>query len=468
MAASYGKYRVIDKIGEGSFGVVYLAEDTLLGERVALKVSFPATEHRAALLKEAGLLRHMHHDHVVLVFDVNVDGDALYIAMEYLPGGSLKDVLKKRGVLDADVAITIITDVLAAIAYAHHRNVLHRDVKPANILFDAEGRAKLTDFGVARMLETTVASTRIGTVPYMAPEQLEGKATFQSDLYAAGVVLYEMTTGARAFDGESEYPIMKKIERGVFTPPRAVNPAIPPWVEGVILKAMAVDATARFRSAREMAAALGEEFPPPKAEKIKAGKREPVGPLSTRKGENIGLRAEPPSIQPGAEKERTRPPKGRKPPAWLWVTFAAALTTLAIIVICSYALIHLLNARMNGRIAAPAATAAPTVETAVTPADVKQARELQRRLEVIVTRAGRIQPILEKAGLEVDAATAGVVRDKANHDLTTVNAIITREGSGETDQKDLADIGGRAKTAEATLKGLEAKAAERLKPPPAG
>lgn len=163
-------------------------------------------------------------------------------------------------------AISVSIQILSALHYAHSRRVIHRDVKPSNILFTRGGRAKLGDFGVAKMLKETqkVAPTKIGTVPYMSPEQLLGKATFQSDIYAVGVVLYEMLTGVMAFDGDTDYVIMKKIEKAEFKPPRMINPAIPGWLEYVILRAMAKDPRNRYQTAEEMTRAL--KAGPPRAE----------------------------------------------------------------------------------------------------------------------------------------------------------------------------------------------------------
>jgi beta-lactam-binding protein with PASTA domain len=256
MPKTIGKYELKKKLGEGGFGVVYLAHDTVLGDEVALKVAFAAEEHRASLLKEARLLRSLNHPNIVRVFEADLADDALYIAMEYLPGGNLGERMAP-GPMALDETLGITRQLLAAVHYAHSHAVLHRDVKPANVLFDAEGTAKLTDFGVARMLQhTQAASTRIGTVPYMAPEQLVGEAVFRSDLYAAGVLLYEMATGARAFDGDTDFIVMQKISNGQFKKPREANPAVPAWLEEVINRAMDWDPNKRYDSADAFARAL--------------------------------------------------------------------------------------------------------------------------------------------------------------------------------------------------------------------
>jgi predicted Ser/Thr protein kinase len=317
VASKYGKYQVLKQIGEGGFGVVYLAEDTLIGDKVALKVSFAAEEYRRSLLKEAGLLRRLNHENIVRVFEADMADDALYIAMEYLPGGSLKDLIA-GGKMNTGDAIKVIGQVLRGLAYAHGQKILHRDVKPANVLFDDSGRAKLTDFGVARMMERTAASTRIGTVPYMAPEQLEGRATFTSDIYAAGVMLYEMLTGRRAFDGDTDYIIMRKISAGDFERPRKLNPKIPKWLEDVVIKAMAVDAEKRYRSVKEMAADLAEGGRRGAAPEEAPAKPKAPEPAKTRPVEAKPAKGVKPIILDEAPaKPRTVPPVKKKSGAGL-------------------------------------------------------------------------------------------------------------------------------------------------------
>lgn len=259
MEQRIGKYRVIKLLGAGAFAEVFLAEDPVTGRKVAIKRCAAEGARRDSLLAECRLLVQLEHPHIVTVFDADVVPPYFVIVMEYMAGGSLAASLGGE-IKAADWAVAVTLQILSALAYAHGRRVIHRDVKPANILFTAEHKAKLGDFGVARVLAATqrAAHTKVGTVPYMAPEQLEGRATFQSDLYAAGTVLYEMATGAQAFDGETDYVIMKKIERAEFAPPREVNAGVPLWLEAVILKAMAQDPRARYGTAAEMARALRE------------------------------------------------------------------------------------------------------------------------------------------------------------------------------------------------------------------
>jgi len=258
MEQKIGKYSITDILGSGAFADVFLAEDPITKRKVAIKRCSAVGAKRESLLSECRLLVQLEHPNIVTVYDADLVGSHFIIIMEYMSGGSLEKMIKKVKVLTPEMAIKISVQILSAIHYAHSLRVIHRDIKPANILFTGTGKAKLSDFGVARVLETTKeeASTRIGTVPYMAPEQVLGRATFQSDIYAVGVVLYEMVTGVRAFDGDTDYIIQDKIVKSNFIPPRKVNPGVPVWLEDVILKAMSRDLSIRYKTAKEMAEAL--------------------------------------------------------------------------------------------------------------------------------------------------------------------------------------------------------------------
>jgi len=258
MEERIGKYRILELLGSGAFADVFLAEDPITKRRVAIKRCSAVGSKRESLLSECRLLVQLDHANIVNVYDADVVEPHFIIVMEYMAGGSLREVInnaKRKGLkVSTELACKIIMNILNALSFAHSMNVVHRDVKPENILFSADKKVKLGDFGIAKMLETTqgAAYTRIGTVPYMAPEQLLGRAVFQSDIYACGVVLYEIITGVRAFDGDTDYVIMKKIESADFTRPRAIRPDIPEWLEGVIMRAMAKDTDRRYRNAGDM------------------------------------------------------------------------------------------------------------------------------------------------------------------------------------------------------------------------
>jgi len=253
-----GKYITEGEIGSGSFGVVYKATDTIQGVVVALKIATVSQKMFNMLTKEARTLTTLDHPNIVKIYNADISGNQFLIAMECMMGGSLQDLMdEKGGPLEIDEAMRIILQVLSGLRYAHNRNIVHRDIKPSNILLDEEGNAKLGDFGIAKILDSKgVASTIVGTPPYMAPEQWEGETTTRSELYSVGVILYEMLTGSRAFPGKTESEIRKKIQRGEFIRPRAVNPNIPERIENIILKAMALDQRARFSCADEFISAI--------------------------------------------------------------------------------------------------------------------------------------------------------------------------------------------------------------------
>jgi eukaryotic-like serine/threonine-protein kinase len=258
-----GRYRVISRLGSGGMADVYLAQDTLLGRQVALKL----LHHRFSqdqefverFRREASSAAALSHPNVVSVYDRGEWDDTYYIAMEYLPGRSLKAVLREHGRLSPDDAIDITIQILLALGFAHKRGIIHRDIKPHNVILDEEGRAKVTDFGIARAgaSDMTMTGSIMGTAQYLSPEQAQGYAVSEaSDIYAVGVVLYELLTGGVPFEGESAVTIALKQVSVQPTPPSQRNPQVSPALDAVVLRAMAKDPAARFAGADELIAAL--------------------------------------------------------------------------------------------------------------------------------------------------------------------------------------------------------------------
>ena len=258
-----GRYRVISRLGSGGMADVYLAQDTLLGRQVALKL----LHHRFSqdqefverFRREASSAAGLSHPNVVSVYDRGEWDDTYYIAMEYLPGRSLKAVLREHGRLSPDDAIDIAIQILLALGFAHKRGIIHRDIKPHNVILDEEGRAKVTDFGIARAgaSDMTMTGSIMGTAQYLSPEQAQGYAVSEaSDIYAVGVVLYELLTGGVPFEGESAVTIALKQVSVQPTPPSQRNPQVSPALDAVVLRAMAKDPAARFAGADELIAAL--------------------------------------------------------------------------------------------------------------------------------------------------------------------------------------------------------------------
>jgi serine/threonine-protein kinase len=258
-----GRYRVVSRLGSGGMADVYLAQDTLLGRQVALKL----LHHRFSqdqefverFRREASSAAGLSHPNVVSVFDRGEWDDTYYIAMEYLPGRSLKAVLREHGSLSPDDAIDITIQILLALRFAHKRGIIHRDIKPHNVILDEEGRAKVTDFGIARAgaSDMTMTGSIMGTAQYLSPEQAQGYAVSEaSDIYAVGVVLYELLTGGVPFEGESAVTIALKQVSVEPTPPSQRNPQVSAALDAVVMRAMAKDPAARFAGADELIAAL--------------------------------------------------------------------------------------------------------------------------------------------------------------------------------------------------------------------
>jgi eukaryotic-like serine/threonine-protein kinase len=258
-----GRYEVLSRIGTGGMADVYLARDQLLGRQVAVKL----LHHRFAedqefverFRREASSAAGLSHPNIVAIFDRGEWDGTYYIAMEYLPGRSLKAVVREQGPLAVQSAIDVVTQILQAARFAHRRGVIHRDLKPHNVILDEEGRAKVTDFGIARAgaSDMTLTGSIMGTAQYLSPEQAQGHAvSAASDLYAVGIVLYELLTGAVPFDGETAVTIALKQVSATPPPPSALNPAVPAELDAVVLRALAKDPAARFADAAEFIAAL--------------------------------------------------------------------------------------------------------------------------------------------------------------------------------------------------------------------
>jgi eukaryotic-like serine/threonine-protein kinase len=258
-----GRYRVSARLGSGGMADVYLAHDTLLGRQVALKL----LHHRFAedqefverFRREASSAAGLSHPNVVAVFDRGEWDGTYYIAMEYLPGRSLKAVVREHGPLSPSDATDIVVQILLAVRFAHRRGIIHRDIKPHNVILDEEGRAKVTDFGIARAgaSDMTLTGSIMGTAQYLSPEQAQGHAVSEtSDLYAVGVVLYELLTGSVPFEGESAVTIALKQVSAEPTPPSQRNPEVTPALDAVVMRSLAKDPLARFATADEFIAAL--------------------------------------------------------------------------------------------------------------------------------------------------------------------------------------------------------------------
>src|ERR1700691_374194 len=258
-----GRYRVRSRLGSGGMADVYLAEDQLLGRSLAVKVLHhhfaEDQEFVERFRREASSAAGLSHPNIVGIFDRGEWNGTYYIAMEYVAGRSLKTIVREQGPLEPAIAIDIVIQILRAARSAHRRGVIHRDLKPHNVILDEEGRAKVTDFGIARAgaSDMTLTGSIMGTAQYLSPEQAQGHAVSEtSDLYAVGVVLYELLTGSVPFEGESAVTIALKQVSVEPTPPSQRNPEVTPALDAVVMRSLAKNPLARFATADEFIAAL--------------------------------------------------------------------------------------------------------------------------------------------------------------------------------------------------------------------
>src|SRR5207245_2473140 len=253
------RYRIMRKLGAGGMANVYLAEDQELGRRVAIKILNDRHANDDQFVerfrREAKNAASLSHPNVVPIYDRGEAEGTYYLAMEYLDGRSLKELIVGRGPAPIPIAIDYARQILAAVRFAHRHGIVHRDIKPHNVLVDAEGRLKVTDFGIARAgaSQMTEAGSIIGTAQYLSPEQARGAPVDQtSDLYSLGVVLYELLTGTLPFGGDTPVEIAMKHLSKVPEPPSAKRSDIPHDLDLVVMRALAKDPSERYESAQEM------------------------------------------------------------------------------------------------------------------------------------------------------------------------------------------------------------------------
>lgn len=386
-----GQYRIERLLGRGGFGFVYLAQDTVLQEPVAIKELIPALVGDESLLKrflsEARLTIHLTHKRIVRTHNVFPEHGNYYIAMEYMPGGSLEERLGAGRPLPVDEAVRIAADVCEALACAHEDGIVHCDLKPANILFGADGRAKVADFGIAYVPAemftrswVTPAGFVAGTLPYMAPEQAEGvRDEPRMDVYALGAVLYRMLTGRMYLDFDPrETPLAQarnaqRILTEAPAPPSVNNRAVPAWLDRVVLRALAKKADQRWPTAGAMREALGRQTPAAAA------------------------------AQPGGKAQQQN-----AKPMWLWASAAGIAVLLLVLVVAAVVI-------GGSRDSAYQARPGPATRDAVTAAPAA--------VDVVVPTDTPVPPTSRPAGRLTDAGTGAAVAARATdmaesaHDL---------------------------------------------------
>lgn len=282
MPQKLGRYMIVRELGKGAMGVVYEGNDPNIGRRVAIKTarrdvmasSGMADEMMERFLREARAAGALNHPNIITIYDAGEENGIAYIAMEFLEGGDLRDLLDERRRLDIPEIVEIGADICEALAEAHSKGIIHRDIKPANIMIPKSGPLKLADFGIAHVNDSTLTQdgALIGTPHYMSPEQFMGqKLDGRSDLFSVGVILYEMLTGEKPFTGEALSTVMHHVIRTQPAPPSELNFNVPDAVSGVVMKAMSKRPAERYADGRAMGAALRESLKPNPNPAILAG-----------------------------------------------------------------------------------------------------------------------------------------------------------------------------------------------------
>lgn len=252
-----GKYKILAPLGSGGFGTVFLAEDTWIDKKVALKVPHRQSLDFGELLREPRLLATLSHPNIVTVLTAERIDDVFFIVMEYVAGETLEAISDREGALDLGRALDFACQITNAVDHAHQQGIIHRDLRPGNVLVTESGIAKVADFGTSRFLEIAAhGTTVIGSPPYMAPEQFHGKAVFASDVYSLGVTIYQLLTGRLPYEAPAPGDLDKLMRGELTTSPRLHNPKIPKVIADVVLKAMAPDVSQRFARAHDLLDAI--------------------------------------------------------------------------------------------------------------------------------------------------------------------------------------------------------------------
>ena len=248
-----GKYRILSPLGAGGFGAVYLAEDTWIDKKVALKIPHKQNLDFSDMVKEPRLLASMSHPNVVTVLTAEKHDNTFFIVMEYVAGETLEHIIAREGALDLNRALDFTCQICNAVDHAHRAGVLHRDLRPGNMLVTDSGLLKVTDFGTSRFLEIAAhGTTVIGSPPYMAPEQFHGKSVFASDVYSVGVTMYQMLTGALPYDTPAPADIERLMRGELVTAPRVKNSRIPKAINDIVMKALNPELTRRYPRASDL------------------------------------------------------------------------------------------------------------------------------------------------------------------------------------------------------------------------
>ena len=327
-----GRYRLVEQVGVGGMAIVYRAIDENTGHYVAVKLLRPDLAHDADYVtrfqREAAAASKMTHHNIVNLTDVGMDGDNRFLVMEFVSGKTLKQIIQEKGRLSSRTATQITIRILSALQHAHENGIIHRDIKPQNILVNTEGHVKVADFGIARIANSatlTKGDVVMGSVHYFSPEQASGQpADARSDIYSVGVVLYEMLTGRVPFDGENQVAIAMQHIHNRPTPIEKIVPDVPASLNAVCMKALAKNPVYRYQSAKEMASDLrlvmdGKIMPPPRMDTIG------TTAVLDDTGENPSFDTEENEVQP-----RKKEKKKINWPWWIFTVLTVLLVFLGL------------------------------------------------------------------------------------------------------------------------------------------
>lgn len=349
-----GRYELIERIGEGGMAVVYKAKDRLLNRFVAIKILKPEFTKDVKVIesfrRESQAAASLSHPNIVNVYDVGKEGNIHYIVMELIEGSVLSDIIHEEGALEPRRAVAIAKQVASALALAHKNQIIHRDVKPHNILITKDGVAKITDFGIAKaMTSSTMTANQTGTimgsVHYFSPEQARGGYVDEkSDIYSLGIVMYEMLTGKVPFDADNPVTVAVMHMNEEVTPPSAVNPAISPDVEKIVMKATSKYQVNRYKTADEMITALSlVNYHPAPAAPVEEETEKPV----KKKGERLHLHRTEKGDK-GEEEEMSKGKKKKKKKVQVNKTKLAAIVLAVILAIPASSLAYNLIQGIGG------------------------------------------------------------------------------------------------------------------------
>jgi serine/threonine-protein kinase len=252
-----GKYKILSPLGSGGFGSVYLAQDTWIDKKVAIKVPHRQGLDFGELLREPRLLASVSHPNIVAITTAEKQDNIFFIVMEYVQGETLENIIALHGALDLHRALDFTCQICNAVDHAHRQGVIHRDLRPANVLVTEHDMAKVADFGTSRFLEIAAhGTTVIGSPPYMAPEQFQGKAVFASDIYSLGVTMYQMFTGVLPYDTPMPADLDRLMKGELASPPKVKNPKLPKAISDIVMKAIAAEIPNRYQRASDLLEAV--------------------------------------------------------------------------------------------------------------------------------------------------------------------------------------------------------------------